>query len=95
MIPEQSTTSAIVNNLMYAASMCVSQGKTEDALLLYNKVIDLMPNYAQAYYERGRVRHMIGDGNGASADLKHAFLLSPELEKEITGQFQAGISKCK
>ena len=95
MTPEQPTLTPIIKNLMYAASICVTQEKAMDAILLYDKVISLMPNYAQAYYERGRVRHMIGDVNGASEDLKHAFLLSPELEKEISGQFQAGISKCK
>lgn len=89
--------SPLVENLMYAASMCVAQGKADDAILLYDKVIALMPQYAQAYYERGRVRHQAGDVQGASDDLKQAFRLSPELEKEITGHFQAGTgtSKCK
>ena len=95
MTPEQPTLTPIIKNLMYAASICVTQEKAMDAILLYDKVISLMPNYAKAYYERGRARHKIGDTNGASADLKHAFLLSPELEREITGEFQAGISKCK
>lgn len=85
----------IVENLMYAAAMCTSQGKIDDAILLYDKVIALMPDYANAYYERGRARHQAGDVCGATEDLKHAFHLSPELEKEITGQFHAGTSKCK
>lgn len=76
--------SRVTENLMYAASLCISQGKTEDAILLYDKVLALMPDYAKAYYERGRARHLAGDLLGASNDLKRAFQLSPELEKEIT-----------
>ena len=75
--------SRVTENLMYAASLCISQGKTEDAILLYDKVLALMPDYAKAYYERGRARHLAGDLLGASNDLKRAFQLSPELEKEI------------
>ena len=87
--------SPLVENLMYAASICMKQSKADDAILLYDKVIDLMPNYAKAYYERGRARHQAGNPQGAAEDLKHAFLLSPELEKEITGQFHAGTQRCK
>ena len=87
--------SPLVENLMYAASMCMTQGKADDAILLYDKVIDLMPNYANAYYERGHARHQTGNPQGAAEDLKYAFQLSPELEKEITGQFHAGTQKCK
>lgn len=82
--------SPLVENLMFAASMCVAQDKADDAILLYDKVIALMPDYAIAFYERGRARHQAGDVQGAAEDLKHAFLLSPELEKEISGQFHAG-----
>ena len=87
--------STLIENMMYAATMCTVQGKVDDAILLYNKVIEQMPDYANAYYERGRARHQSGDLRGAAEDLKRAFQLSSELEKEITGHFHAGTSSCR
>lgn len=83
--PTQS--SPLIENLMYAAAMCMAQGKVDDAILMYDKIVSLASDYAKAYYERGRARHLSGNHRGAAEDLKRAFLLSPELEKEITGQF--------
>lgn len=92
----QPTLTPVTENLMYAAALCISQGKADDAILLYDKVIALMPDYANAYYERGRARHLAGDVLGASEDLKRAFQLSPELEKEITASKQLNYHKgCK
>ena len=88
--------SPLVENLMYAAALSVSLGKTDDAILLYDKVLALMPDYANAYYERGRARHLGGDVLGASEDLKRALQLSPELGKEITCSEQMNYQKgCK
>lgn len=87
--------SPLVENLMYAAAMCMAQGKVDDAILLYDKIIEQMPDYANAYYERGRARHQAGDLRGSAEDLKRALQLSPELEKQITGQFHAGTSTCR
>lgn len=94
-INDQSQLPPIIANLMYAASVCSAQGKTNDAILLYDKIIDMIPDYANAYYERGRAKHQAGDVQGATEDLKKAFQLSPEMEQNITGQFQAGSTKCK
>lgn len=94
-INDQSQFPPIIANLMYAASVCSAQGKTNDAILLYDKIIDMIPDYANAYYERGRAKHQAGDVQGATEDLKKAFQLSPQMEQNITGQFQAGSTKCK
>ena len=94
-INDQSQFPPIIANLMYAASVCSAQGKTNDAILLYDKIIDMIPDYANAYYERGRAKHQAGDVQGATEDLKKAFQLSPEMEQNITGLFQAGSTKCK
>jgi len=94
-INDQSQFPPIIANLMYAASVCSAQGKTNDAILLYDKIIDMIPDYANAYYERGRAKHQAGDVQGATEDLKKAFQLSPKMEQNITGQFQAGSTKCK
>lgn len=91
----QSQLPPIIDNLMYAAAICAKQGKADDAILLYDKIIDMMPNLAKAYYERGRAKHQAGNAQGAAEDLKQALQLSPEIEQNITGQFQAGTSKCK
>lgn len=92
----QPTLTPVTENLMYAAALCISQGKADDAILLYDKVITLMPDYATAYYERGRARHLAGNMTGASEDLKRALQLSPELEKDITCSEQLNYHKgCK
>ena len=91
-----SSLNPVTENLMYAAALCVLQGKANDAILLYDKVLTLIPDYANAYYERGRARHLAGDILGASEDLKRALQLSPELEKEITCSQQLNYHKgCK
>lgn len=84
--------SPLIENLMYAAAMCVAQGKADDAILLYDKVVGQMQDYGLAYYERGRARLQVGDLRGSAEDLKRALQLSPELEKQITGQFHADTS---
>jgi tetratricopeptide (TPR) repeat protein len=87
--------SFLIENLMYAATVCVAQGKVADAILLYGKIIEQKPDYANAYFERGRLLHKVGELREAAEDLRRAFQLSPELEKEITGQFHAGTSSCR
>ena len=85
----------VVRSLLYAASVNMSQGQIDDAILLYGKVIEILPNCGEAYYERGRAKHQIGNVRGATDDLMRALQLSPELEKEISGQFRAGTSTCR
>jgi transcriptional regulator with XRE-family HTH domain len=64
-----------------------------DALGISDDETELL--YANAYFERGRLRHKVGELSEAAEDLRRAFQLSPELEKEITGQFHAGTSSCR
>lgn len=77
-----------VRPLMYAASLCLTKGEVLDAIFLYDKVISLMPNYAVAYYERGRARHRVGDLVGAMKDLKQALELDSTVVGDVSGEYK-------
>lgn len=77
-----------VQSLMYAASLCMAQNRASDAILLYGKVIELMPEYAVAYYERGRARHQAGDMQGAMNDLKQALAIDSAVVGDVSGEYR-------
>lgn len=77
-----------VRALMHAASLYLAQGKVSDAIFLYDKVIGLMPDYAVAYYERGRARHRVGDLTRAMKDLKQALSLDSTLIGNVSGEYK-------
>ena len=43
--------------------------------------IDLMPEFAKAYAERGRAKNLKGDKEGAFSDLKKSIELNPESDE--------------
>lgn len=77
-----------IRSLMYAASLCMQQVRFSDAILLYDKVLERMPEYAGAYYERGRARHQLGDARGAMEDLKHALSIDPTVIGDVSGEYK-------
>jgi len=56
---------------------------------LFDEAIELKPEFARAYSERGRAKLMKGDKNGSVEDLKKALELNPEGEEaqKINGKF--------
>ncbi|NJL42609.1 MAG: tetratricopeptide repeat protein [Pseudanabaena sp. SU_2_4] len=44
-----------------------------------DRAIDLNPNYADAYYNRGKARTALGNPKGAIADYDRALRLNPKL----------------
>ena len=59
----------------------------ELALALYDEAIGLMPDFAEAYERRGRLKMQLHDAAGAADDLKQALALSPEAAGRIDGTF--------
>lgn len=53
----------------------------------YQEAIELIPQEAQLYQERGRVHLLMGDKAGAAEDMKKAIELAPEKENLISGNF--------
>lgn len=64
-------------------------GQPDEAVALFDEAIELKPDFAQAYKERGRARLMQGDKNGSLEDMKKAMELNPEGEdtRAINGTY--------
>ena len=54
-------------------------GNLEQALADLNRAIEIAPNNADAYYNRGKARTELRDPQGAIADYTEAIRLNPEL----------------
>jgi tetratricopeptide (TPR) repeat protein/O-antigen ligase len=67
------------------------QGKWEDAIASYRKVVDLNPNYIMAYYFMGNVftdRWGPGDVDRAMAEYEHVWAIAPNY---VQSHHQAGL----
>ena len=67
--------------------MLAGENKLAEAETLYTEAIDLMPDKAAFYQERGRVRLLGGNKEGAADDMKKAIEIAPEKEEQISGNF--------
>ena len=59
----------------------------DKALAVYDEAIEINPNFAKAYHERGRIKLLKGDKDGSVEDMKKAIELAPENEINISGQY--------
>lgn len=59
----------------------------EEALRVLNESLDLEPDYAEAYRERGKVKRLMNDEAGAAADEKKADDLKPEQPQKADGEY--------
>ncbi len=57
------------------------------SLAVYDEAIEINPNFAKAYHERGRIKLLKGDKDGSVEDMKKAIELAPENEMNISGQY--------
>ena len=53
-------------------------GDKEGAIADYNKAIEIKPDYALAYNNRGNARYNLGDKEGAIADYNKAIEIKPD-----------------
>ena len=68
--------------VLLKARIEVSKGNNEQAIDIYNKVIELNPFCVSAFRERGKARMAVGDENGAAEDMKMADELEPDQDKD-------------
>lgn len=61
--------------------------RRDKALALYDESIELQPDFAEAYKQRGAVRLALNDKEGATDDLKRALELRPEAAADFNGEF--------
>lgn len=59
----------------------------EQSLRIINEAIEFLPDFAEAYKERGRIRYLLNDKAGAAEDLKRSLRLSPNGMHSIDGEF--------
>lgn len=68
--------------VLLKARIEVAKGNNEQAIDIYNKVIELNPFCVSAFRERGKARMAVGDENGAAEDMKMADELEPDQDKD-------------
>lgn len=76
-----------VKAYLLKGSLLIEEKQLDKALENYQEAIELIPQEAQLYQERGRVHLLMGDKAGAAEDLKKAIELAPEKENLISGNF--------
>ena len=59
----------------------------DKAIALFNEAIEVNPQFANAYHERGRAKLLSGDKEGAAADMKSALELNPLVVERLNGAF--------
>jgi tetratricopeptide (TPR) repeat protein len=55
----------------------VRQGRWEDAIMVYDNVVEMWPNWAPAYLKRAMTKARMGRSTEAERDLQRAYLISP------------------
>jgi tetratricopeptide (TPR) repeat protein len=69
--------SGTANLLMQRAMACVQAGQYELALSLFDKLVALEPDWAEAWNQRATTRFLTGDTDGAMADIGRVMKLEP------------------
>ena len=68
-------------------SFIIAKKELDKAIAVYDEALEINPNFAQAYHERGRVKLAKGDKNGSMEDMKRAIELAPENGASIDGEY--------
>ena len=72
---------------LLAADLYVSTQALDRAIAVYDEALEINPNFAKAYHERGRIKLLKGDKEGAAEDMKRAMELAPENSENINGEY--------
>ena len=65
----------------------IVQKKLTEAIALFDEAIELNPDFAQAYHERGRAKLLNGDKEGSMEDMKRGLELNPKELQNFNGQY--------
>ncbi len=74
---------------MLHARLEKAKGNAKEAILIYNKVIDLNPFHVEAYRERGQLRLQLNDKQGAADDMQKLLEICPQEAADVNGEFSA------
>ena len=75
--------------LLLHARLTEAKGEHDEALSIYNKVIDVNPFQIDAYRERGKIRYEQGDKQGAEEDMQKVLELNPQEMADVSGDYSA------
>lgn len=75
--------------LLLKARLLHAEGKLDDAMLYYNKVVDANPFSATAFKERGAIYLEKGDKENAEKDMQSFLEVNPKEAEAVNGEFQA------
>ena len=75
--------------LLLKARLLHAEGKLDDAILYYNKVVDANPFSATAFKERGVIYLEKGDKEMAEKDMQSFLEVNPKEAEAVNGEFQA------
>ena len=73
---------------LYLGQLYINQKKLTEAIGLFDEAIELNPNFAEAYKERGRAKLLNGDKDGSVEDMKKSLELNPKEETGLNGEFK-------
>ena len=73
---------------LYLGQLFINQKKLTEAISLFDEAIELNPNFAEAYKERGRAKLLNGDKDGSVEDMKRSLELNPKDEASLNGEFK-------
>ena len=73
---------------LYLGQLFINQKKLSEAISLFDEAIELTPNFAEAYKERGRAKLLNGDKDGSVEDMKKSLELNPKDGSSLNGEFK-------
>lgn len=69
------------------AQLHIAQNQPAEAISLLDEAIEMNPDSAALYHERGRAKLLNGDKEGSMADLKKELELNPQEVKHFNGEY--------
>lgn len=75
--------------LLLKARVEAAKGQVQEAIRVYDKVIEVNPFQIDAFRERGRLRLDLGDKAGAEQDMQTVLELDPQQMADVSGEYSA------
>ena len=75
--------------LLLKARVEAAKGQSQEAIRVYDKVIEVNPFQIDAFRERGRLRLDLGDKAGAEQDMQTVLELDPQQMADVSGEYSA------
>lgn len=75
--------------LLLKARVEAAKGHADEAITIYNKVIEVNPFSIDAFRERGQLKFNTGDKAGAEQDMQMVLELDPQQLADVNGEYSA------